>query len=175
MRTARLKLVAVSLATIDAELAGPEVLAAVLGIEVPPDWPPGEWDRDAMLYFKERLQNSSVDQAGWYGWYAISTGTGGTREALVGSAGYFGPPVAGIVEIGYSVISKERNRGFAKECICALVDRAFGFPQVCSVIAHTRSDSNVASTKALLACGFQLVGPGSEPGLVRFQRDRSPN
>jgi ribosomal-protein-alanine N-acetyltransferase len=174
MRTVRLELIAMNLTSIEAELAGPEVLGALLGVVLPASWPPGEFDRDALLYFRGRLQSSPVEQAGWYGWYAISTTPRGQREALVGAVGYFGPPVAGSVEIGYSVIAEARNRGFATECVRALLDRAFRFPEVRRVIAHTRDDTNVASTKVLLGCGFRHVGPSLEAGLVRYQRDRSP-
>jgi [ribosomal protein S5]-alanine N-acetyltransferase len=167
-------MIAMNLATIDAELEGREAVGAFLGVAVPVGWPPGEFDRDAMQYFQLRLQDSPVEQTGWFGWYAIRTSTSGKREALVGAVGYFGPPEAGSVEIGYSMVSEARNQGFASECVRALVDRAFGFPQVRCVIAHTRGDANVASTKVLRGCGFQRIGPGAEAGMVRYQLDRRP-
>lgn len=157
----------------EAELEAPELLGALLGVTVPSGWPPGEYDRDALLYFKGRLQGSP-EQAGWYSWYAIRLTPAGKREALVGAVGYFGPPVAGSVEIGYSVIADARCRGFATECVRALIDRAFGFPGVRCVIAHTRGETNVASRKVLLGCGFRRIGPGTETGQVRYQRDRPP-
>ena len=175
MRTARLELVAMNLATIEAELAGREILGALLGVTLPASWPPGEFDRDALLYFQGRLRKSPAEEAGWYGWYAIGVTPRGQRETLVAAVGYFGPPVAGSVEIGYSVIAEARNRGFATECVRALLDRAFGFPEVRCVVAHTRDDANMASMKVLLGCGFRrVVGPDIEAGLVRYQRDRSP-
>jgi len=171
MRTARLELIAMDLATIEAELCGPAAVGTLLGVAMPESWPPGEFDRDAMRYFQQQLRESPAEQAGWLGWYAISTSSAGVRDAVVGAVGYFGPPVEGSVEIGYSVASESRNRGFATECVRALVDRAFGFARVRSVIARTR-DTNVASTKVLTGCGFERIGPASEDGLVRYQRDR---
>jgi [ribosomal protein S5]-alanine N-acetyltransferase len=103
----------------------------------------------------------------------FSISPSGRRLALVGSAGYLGPPVAGSVEIGYSVIPEARNQGIATECVRALVERAFGVSQVLCVVAHTRDDTNVASTKVLLGCGFRRIGAGSESGLVRYQLDRA--
>ena len=173
VRTARLEMIAMDLATMHAELAGPEVLSALLGVAVPVSWPPGEFDRDAILYFQQRLQDSSAENAGWYGWYAFRISPGGQRLGLVGSAGYLGPPVAGSVEIGYSVIPEARNQGIATECVRALVARAFGFPDVLCVVAHTRDDTNAASTKVLLSSGFRRIGAGCESGLVRYQRDRA--
>jgi len=173
IRTARFEMIAMNLATIEAELAGPEVLSALLGVAVPLSWPPGEFDRDAMLYFQRCLEGSSPEKAGWYGWYVFSISPSGRRLALVGSAGYLGPPAAGTVEIGYSVIPEARNQGIATECVRALVARAFGFPDVLCVVAHTRDDTNAASTKVLLSSGFRRIGAGCESGLVRYQRDRA--
>jgi [ribosomal protein S5]-alanine N-acetyltransferase len=173
MRTARLELIAMNLASVEAELAGPDLLSALLGVRVPMSWPPGEYDRDALLYFRGRLRDSREEQAGWYTWYAIDTTPAGERHVLVGAVGYFGPPVAGSVEIGYSLIPEARAKGFGAECVQALVDRALGFPDVRCVIAHTRGDTNVASRKVLLRCGFRRVGPGTEVDLVRYQRDRT--
>jgi RimJ/RimL family protein N-acetyltransferase len=174
MRTARLEMIAMDLATMHAELAGPEVLSALLGVAVPVSWPPVEFDRDAILYFQQRLQDSPAEEAAWYGWYVFRISLVRQRMALVGAVGYFGPPVEGSVEVGYSVIPEARNQGIATECLGALVERAFSFPQVRCVIAHTRDDTNVASTKVLLGCGFRRIGPGSESGLSRYQRDRLP-
>jgi ribosomal-protein-alanine N-acetyltransferase len=175
MRTARLELIAMNLASVEAELAGPDLLSALLGVKVPMSWPPGEYDRDALLYFKACLRGSQKGKAGWYSWYAINTTPAGKRQELMGAVGYLGPPVAGSVEIGYSLIPEARGQGFGAECARALVDRAFGFPEVRCVIAHTRGDANLASTKVLLGCGFRRVGPGTEPDLVRYQCDRAGN
>jgi [ribosomal protein S5]-alanine N-acetyltransferase len=174
MRTPRLEMMAMNLATMEAELTGPEVLSALLGVAVPVSWPPGEFDRDAILYFQQRLRESPTEEAAWYGWYVFRIGPVRQRVALVGAVGYFGPPVEGSVEVGYSVIAEARNQGIATECVEALIERAFSFPQVKCVIAHTRDDTNVASTKVLRGCGFRRIGPGREPGLTCYQCDRVP-
>ena len=173
MRTARLELIAMNLASVEAELARPDLLSTLLDVKLPMSWPPGEYDRDALLYFRERLRGSPTEQSGWYGWYAINRTPAEEGRALVGAVGYFGPPVAGSVEIGYSLIPEARGQGYGAECVRALVERAFGFPEVRCVIAHTRGNTNVASRKVLLRCGFRRVGPGTEVDLVRYQRDRA--
>jgi RimJ/RimL family protein N-acetyltransferase len=80
---------------------------------------------------------------------------------------------ASTVEIGYSVIPEARNQGIATECVRALVERSFGFPHLQCVLAQTRDDTNVASTRVLLACGFRRIGPGSESDLVLYRRKRA--
>ncbi len=171
IRTSRLDLVVGTLAHVEAELAGPEALEALLGVPVPSAWPPGEYDRGALEYFRGQLVAGGPDVVGWYGWYALVRGPDGKPESLVAAAGYMGPPADGMVEIGYSVLPDARNRGYAREMVSALVAHAFEHAAVREVIAQT-SDENIASTRVLQACGFEQVGPGSEPGLVRYRARR---
>ena len=165
----RLRLVPSTLAHIEAELQGPEYLQPLLRVDIPQSWPPGEYDRDALLYFRSRMQEGGPSHDGWYGWYVIASGTDAEGESLVAAAGYFGPPADGCVEIGYSVVPEARGLRFASEIIEALVVHAFKHRDVQVVIAHT-SDSNVPSTKALLRSGFVRVGPGTEAGTVQYRR-----
>ena len=81
-----------------AELRGPAHVGIMLDAAVPSDWPPGDFDRGAVEFFRKRLLEGG--EPVWYAWYAVA------REGrqLVGSAGYFGPPDdTRSVEIGYSV------------------------------------------------------------------------
>jgi RimJ/RimL family protein N-acetyltransferase len=172
LRTRRLELVATTLRHIEAELQSPQALEPLLGIAIPTGWPPGEYDRPALEFFRDRLLAGGPSHVGWYGWYALTRDLAGRRESLVAGAGYLGPPSGGTVEIGYSVIPDARGRGYAPELVEALVAHAFEFPEVQRVIAHT-SDSNVASTQVLLKCGFTRVGPGTEPGTIEYQRERT--
>ena len=171
-RTPRLELVAATLDLIEAELAGPEALGALLGVPVPGSWPPGEYDRDALEFFTSRLVTGGPAALGWYNWYAITLGADGRRESLVAGAGYMGPPAHGVVEIGYSVVPEARGRGFATEIVRALADRALSEDAVCKVIAHTLA-SNTSSQGVLRRSGFMPAGAGTEPGLLRFERARS--
>jgi [ribosomal protein S5]-alanine N-acetyltransferase len=168
-RTARLELLAATLDLIAAELAGPEALGALLGVPVPASWPPGEYDRDALEFFTARLVVGGPAALGWYNWYALSIGADGRRESLVAGAGYMGPPADGAVEIGYAVVPEARGRGFATEIVQALAERALSLEGVRRVIAHTLA-SNATSQGVLKRCGFRPAGPGTEPGLLRFER-----
>ena len=59
--------------------------------------------------------------------------------------------------------------GYATEIVDGLVGRAFEEPSVQVVIAHA-VDSNEASTRVLLRCGFRRVG--REAGSVEYRRLR---
>ena len=172
VRTARLELIAATLDLLEAELAGPAALGAMLGVPVPSSWPPGEYDRDALDFFLSRIFTYGPSVVGWYNWYAIEIGADGRRESLVAGAGYMGPPMEELVEIGYSVVPEARGRGFATEIVQGLVTHALAVDSVQTVIAHTLA-SNATSQGVLKRAGFLAAGPGSEPGVLRFERSRS--
>lgn len=167
IRTNRLDLVPASLTLVEADIESPQALARLLGAVVPDSWPPGEYDRSAMEFFRDRLAENP-EAVGWYGWYAVHRPVEPHGAVLVGSGGYFGPPGAdGVAEIGYSVVPASHGLGFATELVQALVARAFSMPKVVRVIAHTTA-TNIGSVRVLERCGFSLVGPGSEAGTVRY-------
>ena len=92
---------------------------------------------------------------------------------MIGSAGYKGPPTQdGTVEIGYDIVSDHRRRGYASESVRALVSRAFEQPRVRRVIAETLPEL-IGSIGVLRKCGFEPVGEGSEPGVIRFELTRT--
>lgn len=172
LQTPRLELIPSTLEHINAELQYPNGLGAFLGVPVPGDWPPGEYDRNALEYFRSELEAGGPALVGWYAWYAVTRGAAGQREALVASAGYFGPPVEGVVELGYSVVASARRQGLATEIVQALVQRAFAQATVQEVIAHT-TDANLASTRVLLRSGFVRVGPNPEREAIQYRLRRS--
>jgi RimJ/RimL family protein N-acetyltransferase len=172
VRTPRLELIAATLELLEAELAGPEALGAKLGVSVPNSWPPGEYDHDALDFFLSRIFTYGPSVVGWYNWYAIVVGADGQRESLVAGAGYMGPPLEDLVEIGYSVVPEARGRGFATEIVEGLVTHALAVDGVHMVIAHTLA-SNATSQGVLRRAGFLAAGPGMEPGVLRFERSRS--
>jgi [ribosomal protein S5]-alanine N-acetyltransferase len=80
------------------------------------------------------------------------------EEAVVGYAGFHGPPdVAGLVEIGYSVDPDWRRRGYATAMVRELLQRAAGEPDVRTVRA-TISPDNVASLATIAGFGFTENG-----------------
>lgn len=172
IRTARLALVAARLEHLEAELAGREQLAHQFGAIVPQSWPPGEYDRFAVTYFRDRLLEQGDEVAPWYAWYAIRPATSADRASLIGCGGYFGPPTPdGTVEIGYSVVPECRGLGYATEMVRALTAHAFAVAEVRRILAEANVE-NLASITVLTRSGFRRMGTGREPHFDRYQFDR---
>jgi RimJ/RimL family protein N-acetyltransferase len=171
--TPRLTMIAATLEHVRMELETPEQLSTLLDAEVSAAWPTGEYDRDAMEFFRARLEEGGNAVEGWYGWYVIRKADALNSRALVGAAGYLGPPDAeGTVEVGYSILPEWQRRGFASEIVQVLVQHAFTFAEVNRVIAHTL-ETNPASISVLLRNGFQAKGAGQEFGTLRFECART--
>lgn len=168
LQTRRLDLIPATAEHLERELRHPRELEPLLGAIVTAEWPPGEYDREAMRFFLTRLNEDGAAAVGWYVWYAVVRNPTGRRETLVAGAGFHGPPAAGLVEIGFSVIPSARRQGFATEIVAALADYAFASGHVTAVIAQTTL-ANAASVKVLERAGFQMTGPGEEPDTVRFR------
>ena len=162
LHTTRLRLVPGTVELFDADPDEPDRLAELLGVTDLSDWPPSgsDYDREAIEVFRAQLL-ADPGLVGWNSYYAC------WGEALVGCGGYFGPPTAGAVEIGYAIGQPWRRQGLASELVGALVDRAASCG-VELVVAHTRPD-NVASMAVLGGNGFVEVLP-DQPDHLRFER-----
>ena len=166
-----LELTAATLPLVCAELDSPGALEKLLQVPREPDWPPGEYDRSAQEYFRERLQAGGAEIIGWLGWYAVRM-EADRASALVGAAGFFGPPdQSGLVEIGFSVLPAWRGRGYALEMVRVLVNFAFRDRRVDKVIAYTAVE-NAVSARVLLKCGFVRSGRDSDSGLDCYELAR---
>jgi len=69
--TGRLLLVAATPDHLRAELESPSKLGFLLHADVPGDWPPGEYDRNAQEFFRGRMEQAEPSALGWYVWYAV--------------------------------------------------------------------------------------------------------
>lgn len=169
LRTDRLQLIAATFEHVCAEMESPEDLVRLLGTQVDAGWPPGEYDRDAQEFFRDRLKECGPPVVGWYGWYAIAREERDRPSTLVGTGGYLGPPnEKGEVEIGFSMMPLWQGRGYATEMAEALVAKAFADLRVRKVLARTAS-GNTASIKVLLKCGFRRLRKDHESGYDLFQ------
>lgn len=172
--TDRLDLIASTLDHLLAELESTERFASVLGVEVGPGWPPGEYDRNAIEFFRDRLLEGGEEVVGWYGWYAIRRASVDLPAVVVAACGYFGPPAeTGEVEVGYSVVPSFRRQGYATEIVHALVRIAFSDPRVQRVVARTTQHNN-ASISTLKRAGFMQAGSTDGEGIIRFELARAP-
>ncbi len=155
LRSKRLRLINSSSEILEKVIEGSNVLATHLRVNVPEGWT--EFEVAPFVYVLDILKSNPGD-AKWWNWLAILD----PENILIGTCGYKGPPVDGIVEIGYGVISVYRGIGLATEIAAVLIDNAFYFPEVMRVIAHTLPEEN-ASVKILRKCGFSYAGEDVDP------------
>jgi ribosomal-protein-alanine N-acetyltransferase len=80
---------------------------------------------------------------------------------LIGIGGFKGPPVDGVVEIGYEIAPALRGRGRAGAAAAALVDTARRHGCT-TVIAHTLAETN-PSTSVLARLGFARTEAVEDP------------
>jgi RimJ/RimL family protein N-acetyltransferase len=166
LRTPRLELISATLEIVTADLHRREQLPHLLGAEIADGWPPALMDVRAM----ERLKQSLITNpspGGWTAWYWILR----QPRTLIGISGFKSQPIDGAVEIGYAVLPAFQRRGFATEGIGAMTHWAFA-KGAQLVFAETLPEL-IVSQRVLLKNGFQFVGEGSEPGVVRFDRHSS--
>ena len=153
---------------ITAELEDADRLARVTGAVVPPDWPPEHHDVDTLLFWREALRQPGAD--GWWLHYALLADS--IRPTLVGSVGYKGPPVDGVVEIGYSIVESRRRQGLATEACEGLIESAWH--RGARVVVATTLDGLAPSIGVLLKLGF-APSDAPEPGVLAFMLRRKPN
>lgn len=149
------RLVVFSVTALDAEATGADVLAEMLGVARPLDWPPPFNDASVRDWFRSQLR-SEPDLAPWLGYYVLAVIDG--SETLVGTAGYKGPPDdAGVVEIGYSIVPPYQRLGIGTSAVQILVTQAFADARVNRVTAETPV-SFIGSRGLLEKSGFAQVG-----------------
>jgi len=169
--TPRLDLVPASPELLRDLLGSREALTVHLGAEVPASWPPEHVDAAAIRYILDRIQQAP-GHAPWWLYFVVGR-KGSAEGAVVGTAGFKGPPdTEGTVEIGYSIVEEHRRRGYASEAVRGLLDHAFGTPGVRRVVAETLPELT-PSIGVLRNCGFLLEGEGSEPGVIRYGMTRA--
>ena len=169
LESRRITLVAATAELVEADLAGCEMLAGLLGAAVPENWPPDLYGRQVMEFALQLLQDE-VDQEGWSFWYML-TKTPDMRE-VIGICGFKGrPDGSGSVEISYSVLDQYRVNGYATEAVTRLVSWAFSHQNVSEVSAETLPHLR-QSIRVMEKNGFTFTGPGSEHGVVRYAVQR---
>ena len=165
----RLRLIAATADLVADDLQGRDALASSLKVEVPGNWPPELYDRKAMEFAASLLKDPAA--RGWSFWYLVDRQT--DPGELMGMCGFKGRPDGkGSVEIGYSVLSQHRNKGYATEAAARLVDWAFGHSNVSEVSAETLPHLR-QSIRVLEKNGFSFTGQGSEQGVIRYAMRRS--
>ncbi len=139
---------------------GDEYLADHLNIKIPDRWT--EFGETPFRFVLDQL-DQNPDHVNWWSWLPILT----SENMLVGNCGFKGAPVNGVLEIGYEVAEAYRGNGIATEIAMALIDYAYTYPEVTTIIAHTLPFEN-HSVSVLRKCGFKYVAEISDPedGLI---------
>ncbi|MCI0565160.1 MAG: GNAT family N-acetyltransferase [Nitrososphaera sp.] len=170
--TERLELVPANLELVRAALGGHAALGEKLCAAVPATWPPEFLDRAAFEYTIARL-SEGPEQVGWWLHFVVLRACTVGERALIGSAGYKGPPSPdGTVEVGYGIVREYQRRGFATEALGGLLAHAFQVSEVQRVVAETLPEL-AGSIGVLRKFGFRLIGDDSEPGTIRFELTRA--
>jgi len=168
LKTSRLELVGCTPDLLRAEGEDRGRFAELLNARVPESWPPELYDDDARRWTLQAIEDAP-EEDGWWMYYLVADEGG--RE-LVGLCGYKGPPANdGSVEVGYGVLPQHRRRGYAVEATHALIERAFGFPEVARVTAETYPHL-APSIGVMEKCGLAFAGDGSEEGVIRYELPR---
>jgi RimJ/RimL family protein N-acetyltransferase len=167
LKTPRLRLVPATGAIITAELEGLDQLADALDAAIAADWPPEHHDIDTLAFWRDALREPGAE--GWWLHYVLVTSA--SRPTLVGSMGYKGPPIDGVVEIGYSVVPSWQRRGLATEACRALIESAWR-RGAGVVVAHTLAGLE-PSIGVLRKLGF-APADSPEPDVLAFALRRPP-
>jgi ribosomal-protein-alanine N-acetyltransferase len=168
LSTERLLLIPATLELADADLHNRMEFIHQLKATVLDGWPPPLNDENSKKYTLEYLR-SHPEAAGWAAWYFVAKKH---KPVLIGQGGFKGVPVAGTVEIGYSLLPVFQRTGYAIEAVAALLDWAFGHEEVDRVIAETLPELT-PSIRLLEKSGFTNIGKGSEEGVIRFELRRA--
>jgi ribosomal-protein-alanine N-acetyltransferase len=92
--------------------------------------------------------------------------------AVVGGAGFFGPPQDGEVEIGYGIVPSRQRRGYATETVQAMMADVFRVDGVHTVTANVDLD-NPASIRVLKKAGMTLCAQDQQQATYHIRRPAS--
>lgn len=171
IETARLLLAPATQAALHADLAHDyAALGEVLGADPPEHWPIEFYDDDAIRYTLTHMFANAETRAWGFLYFLLKRGA--ARPVLVGAGGFRGPPVDGVVELGYAITRPHRRRGLASEAAAAMAAHAFADARVERVIAHTLPEL-AASIRVLERTGFRRAEPALEEGAILFTLERA--
>ncbi len=160
--TPRLRLIPCDDTLYDAIRMGNNILARVLGANVPKKWTDFR-DTFGPMYIHWKAHPELQD---WWTHLIVYR----PDNILIGVCGYKGEPDAqGVVEIGYEIRASHRSKGLATEAARGLVEHAFSYTEVQKVIAHTISEENYSSM-LLQKLGFTKIPESIETDSQQFTR-----
>lgn len=149
-------------------------LARLLPARIPPDWPPridddGRMAREGFAYVHDLLERHPA-LIGWWGWFVLLQIP---EPVLIGAVSPKGPPDSeGTVEVSYGIVASHQGRGYATEATLGLIAWIERDPHVRKIVAETLPHL-AASIAVMRKCGLAFMGEGSEPGTIRYGRNRA--
>jgi RimJ/RimL family protein N-acetyltransferase len=157
LRTARLELVPLTLAMVEAVLLGRRGDAESLaGARMPERWPNRELIERAFAVSLDGLRSAPSSRL-WGGRVVIREAEANHRQ-VIGSVVFRGEPdTDGMCEIAYGVEERSQGQGYATEAVQASVDWALAQPGVSAVQAVTFAWHR-ASVRVLEKVGMAHVG-----------------
>jgi RimJ/RimL family protein N-acetyltransferase len=155
LRTSRLELIAATAETVALELQNEGRFVAALHVPAPSRWPPPLNDEGSQRWYLDLLQRDP-GAVGWALWYLIRHDL---QRALVGVAGFKGPPSGGACEIGYSILPTCQGNGYATDASRELIRWAFTHDEVDQVTAETLPHLG-DSIRVMEKSGMKFVGSG---------------
>jgi [ribosomal protein S5]-alanine N-acetyltransferase len=164
LKTARLRLIAITPAMLAAEKLADGSLAKLLRARLTAEWPPEHWEPHVFDFILKQFEDEP-ETLGWHRYVVLPNG-----RTLIGAVGGF-PKPEGDVEIGYSTLPEFQRLGYGTEAAKALVDWLLSREGVRSVSAQT-FPRLPESIKVMERCGMQFVGDGDDEGTVRYRRMR---
>ena len=142
-------------------------LGALLGAEVPGEWPHENWEPHVFDYLLN-LYEQDAEAIGWCRYLLLRNPDG--ARTLIGSFGSgFPKPETGEAEIGYGILPSYQRQGFAAEAVLAMLPWLQSRRQIGAFVAQTFPHLR-GSIRVLEKCGFTLIGPGFEEGTILFRR-----
>ena len=157
LRTARLELVPITLAHVEAVFLGERAdFERIILAHVPPAWPNRAIVERA---FSASLEDIRADPGGrlWGNRLIIAHDEDESRPRLVGSVIFHGRPgEEGIVEIGYGVEDDSQGRGYATEAVSACVTWALSQPMV-EIVEATTFPWHRASLRVIEKVGMKRI------------------
>jgi [ribosomal protein S5]-alanine N-acetyltransferase len=149
--TKRLQMIPFSLDLIKAVLEEKGKLSELLAVTVPDSWPGDDFAEVLPMLVAQMEADASAFA---WNWLIIHK----QERAIVGDIGFMGGPKDGKAEIGYSIVEKYRNQGYATEAALYFIHWALRQREIKLVTAQCLSD-NLGSIKVLEKAGMRQLEP----------------
>lgn len=155
IRTARLVLYPMTIEIANAAIARDECVFHKIGFHTHGLWPYGDLC-DALPFFIALLHEHEPDLFG--PWVIVLQ----EEHRIIGDIGFKGhPDENGTIEIGFSIIASERQKGYCYEAADALIEHGRNHTSVMKIIAECLI-SNTASARVLHKLHFEEVSRNDE-------------